>query len=164
MHKSKVIDLTSLIEFASQQAEKIFNRTGQFLPMYHAIKADGQHMIMPALDNDKDVSVALTKVAFALNNVQSYVFIDEAWVLEVTKTGPPIDVDKARREGVRHHPDRREILMFSAENTKGEAQTAKRYILRSEVGKPRLSPLTFDPKFERSEGRMVGLLNWEKKA
>jgi len=157
-----LVDLKSLIEFASLNAEKIFKRTGALYPMYHAIDGRGEHKILTPQMDDKDISVAMVKAWFALEGIDRYVFIDEAWVVDSTKSGVELDIEKARREGVRNHPDRREIVMFSAENRKGEMQTAKRFILRPEVGKPTLSPLTFD-EFDSSEGRMVGLLNVEKR-
>jgi hypothetical protein len=130
--------------------------------MYHAIKANGETLILTPQMDDKDISVAMVKAWFALNDIDRYVFIDEAWIVDSTQSGVNIDIEKVRRYGVRNHPDRREVLMFSAENRKGEMRMAKQFILRPEVGRPTLSPLTFD-EFDASEGRMVGLLNVEKR-
>jgi hypothetical protein len=163
--KQVLTDLKSLIEFASGQAEKQFRRTGVFYPMYHAIQADGQQLILPAMDEDKDVGVALIKAAFMLNDVDRYVFIDEAWILDHRKDGREIsdaEMERINRYGLEHHPDRREVLMFAAENRKGEMQTATRFILRPESGKAKLAPLRMDDmkRISGSEGRMVGLLRW----
>jgi hypothetical protein len=155
-------DLKSMIEFASKQAGKLFRKQGIIYPLYHAIDADGKTTILPALDRDKDMSVAMTKAWFAINQIDRYVFMDEAWVLDDRRGQLGIDIEKIKREGVRNHPDRREIVMFSAENRRDERLTAKRFILRPEIGKPSLSPLEFDERFDHSEGRMVGLLNWRK--
>jgi hypothetical protein len=152
-------DLKSMIEFASVQAEKIFRKVGAVHPMYHAITTTGETAILTPREADKDIAVAMVKAWFVINDVDRYVFIDEAWILDNRKNNlPPFDMDKIRREGLRHHPDRREIVMFSAENRRGEKLTAKRFILRPEIGKPKLSPLEIDEQFDYSEGRMVGLL------
>jgi hypothetical protein len=151
-------DLKSMIEFASEFAGKIFRRTGNINPMYHAIKATGETLILTPPSDDKDISVALIKAAFAIENIDRYVFMDEAWMVDDHRGQLGLDIEKVRREGVRNHPACREIVMFSAENRRGEGLTAKRFILRPEVGKPSLSPLEINKPFEHSEGRMVGLL------
>src|SRR3981189_903551 len=109
-------DLKSMIEFASAQAGKLFRRQGIIYPLYHAIDANGKTTILPALDRDKDMSVAMTKAWFAINDIDRYVFMDEAWILDDRDGRMGIDIAKANREGIRNHPDRREIVMFSAEN------------------------------------------------
>ena len=147
-----------LIQFrASAQAETIFRRTGEVLPMWHAIKADGEQMIIPfAASEDKDMAVSLIKALFELESVETYVFMSEAWILHA---GPDADIDGINRRGLSDHPDRREAIMFAAENRDGEEQTACRFILRPEHGKAKLSPLKMDDMKNRtSEGRMVGML------
>jgi hypothetical protein len=154
-------DLKSLILFASAQAEKLFRRQRVIYPMYHCIKSNGDNVILNAMDADKDLSVAMTKAWMQLNDVERYVFIDEAWILDNRKGDlPEIDIERARREGLSNHPDRREIVMFAAENRQS-MQTARRFILRPEVGRPTLSPLIIDDIPDHSEGRMVGLLKRE---
>jgi len=163
MAKGPLIELTDLIEFASTQAEKIFRLQGVLYPLYHAITTSGETQILNAMDGDKDLSVAMTKAWFAINDVDRYVFIDEAWIVDDRDGKLGLDVEKANRYGISNHPDRREIVMFSAENRKGEKRTARRFILRPEHGKASLSPLVIDPPFDHSEGRMVGLLDWKSK-
>jgi hypothetical protein len=156
-------DLESMIKFASTQAEKLFRMQGVLYPLYHAITATGETMILPGLDRDKDLSVAMTKAWMQLNDVDRYVFMDEAWMIDDRRGQIGLDIEKAKREGIRNHPDRREIVMFSAENRRGESLTARRFILRPDVGKPTLAPLLIDEVFDHSEGRMVGLLNRENR-
>jgi hypothetical protein len=153
------MNLKELIQFASAQAETIFRRNGELLPMWHAIKADGEQLIVPSPPcDDKDVSVGLIKALFELENVETYVFMSEAWMLRTTTDGVPRGNDS-----LEHHPDRREAIMFAAENRDGEEQTACRFILRPENGKAKLSPLKMDDMKNRtSEGRMVGLLRRRK--
>ena len=151
-------DLKSMIEFASKQAERLFRVQGVLYPLYHCIKANGDTAILNRMDGDKDLSVAMTVAWMQLNDVDRYVFFDEAWMVDSTQSGVELDVEKAYREGIRNHPDRREAVMFSAENRRGEQLTARRYILRPEIGKPKLAPLQIDPPYDESKGRMVGLL------
>jgi hypothetical protein len=157
------IDLKELVEFASEQAEKIFKKTGAIYPMYHAITAKGESLILTPREEDKDLAVALVKAAFILNDVSQYVFMDEAWILDDRKGSlPPQDWAKIQREGIRNHPDRREAVMFAAENRHGKMLTGTRFILRPENGRPKLSPLRLDDMSHmESSGRMVGLLNPE---
>ena len=151
--------LKELIRFANKNAETIFRRTGELLPMYHAITAGGEQMIIPQPNEDKDVSVALIKMLFAEHRVETYVFMSEAWMLDTTKQALQPDIRKVMQNGLQHHPDRREIVAFAAENRRGESQTASRFILRPEHGKATLAPLKMDDMSNRtSEGRMVGLL------
>jgi hypothetical protein len=161
--RTDLTDLKSLIEFASTQAEKIFRKTGVLYPMYHAISSIGETKILTPKLDDKDLAVAMVKAWFEIENIDRYCFIDEAWILDDRKGNlPPQDWARIRREGLSNHPDRREVIMFSAENRRGEMQTATRFILRPEIGKPSLSPLKIDDMTDvESEGRMVGLLNWE---
>jgi hypothetical protein len=157
--KIEPMALRDLILFASKQAEKLFRKQGAIYPLYHCIKANGDTVILSAFDADKDLSVAMTVAWMQLNDVDRFVFFDEAWMIDTTKIGgPPLDLKWIERHGVRNHPDRREAVMFSAESRRGEALTAKRYILRPEIGRPTLAPLVIDPPFDHSEGRMVGLL------
>ena len=149
-------DLKSMIEFASEQAEKLFRLQGVIYPLYHCIKANGDNAILNKMDADKDLSVAMTVAWMQLNDVDRYVYMDEAWIVDDRRNQMGLDIEKIRREGIKNHPERREIVMFSAENRRGAQLTAKRFILRPEIGKPKLAPLEIDPPFEHSEGRMVG--------
>ena len=127
-------------------------------PLYHCVKANGETAILGAELRDKDLNVAMVTAWMQLNAVDRYVFMDEAWMIHTSKDGPPLDLEWINRHGLRNHPDRREAVMFSAENRRGEFLTAKRYILRPETGNPTLAPLQIDEPFEHSKGRMVGLL------
>jgi hypothetical protein len=156
-------DLKSMIEFASTQAEKLFKKQGAIYPLYHAIRTTGESVVLNPPPGDKDLSVALIKAWLALENIDRYVFMDEAWIIDDRRGQIKLDVEKIRREGVRNHPDRREIVMFSAESRHGKMMTGRRFILRPEIGKPSLAPLEIDEAFDHSEGRMVHLFEWAKK-
>lgn len=145
-------DLKELIEFASKAAEKIFRIFGVIVPLYHTVKPTGEIMIIqpPGLGS-KDLDIAWVKAVLALENIERYVFIDEAWVLN----GP--DLDNINGD-LSNHPDRREVVIFAAENRQGEILTAMRFILRPEHGKAILSPLKINDVTDTFSGRMVGLL------
>lgn len=160
----KLETLRSLVEFASDKIEKQFRKTGEVHPMYHAIKATGEHMVMLSPGISKDMDVAMMKAAFELENVDRFVFITEAWILDARQSGVKmIDPGEYVEGSISEHPDRREVVMLAAENRRGEMILGKRYILRPEVGKPSLAPLVIESEFDHSEGRMVGMLQREKK-
>lgn len=149
--------LLTLVKFAAKQAEKLFRAQGQILPMYHAVTASGQNLIFNLPSGDKDESVAVIKQQFRERDVEYYVFIDEAWFLDIHPGR--LDLAEIDRDGLRNHPDRREIVAVIGEHRDGAMITARRYILRPEHGKPSLSPLKLDDmEGVTSRGRMVGLL------
>lgn len=153
------MNLRIMIEAASRYAEEIFRRTGAVDPIYHAIREDDTHLIIPAPDTDKDTGVAMVKAFFAKEKVTAYAFANEAWRLDARDGVTPEELERASRVGLKDHPNRREVVMLVAENAQGEMLTGTRYILRPEHGKPTLSPLKVDDMTGvESEGRMVGLL------
>lgn len=152
-------DLELLIKFASHQAERMFRKDGRVLAMYHAICADGTNIVMPSPAADKDTGVAIVKAAFVLENVQSYVYIDEAWMVDVraSEANPRINLTEITRRSLKEHPDRREIVTYFAENKRGQSVQGRQYILRPEHGRPTLSPLTME-SVPDMKGRMTNLL------
>jgi hypothetical protein len=130
----------------------IFDAEGEIFPMWHIVTASGTHEVLPSMGCDKDVMAIVARNYFKQNNVVRYVFIDEAWQVETTET----DMDKVLRTGVESHPDRVEVLMYSAEDDSGHV-TARRVITRSKRGKPKLGPLQFEAS-KWCAGRFVGLL------
>jgi hypothetical protein len=154
-------ELRKLVEFASEQAAAAFHRSGQVLPMWHAIKRSGDHIVFaPPPGADKATSVGMARAAFELFDVVRYVFMDEAWILNaIGREIGAAEMERINREGLSQHPDRVEVIMFSAEDEAEGMLTAHRLILRPERGKPKLKPLEiFDLTGVTSEGRMVGLL------
>jgi len=149
---SRNMNLKKLIETADLSAEAIFRATGQLLPMYHMITVKGAHIVTPSPSQDKDLAVKIMKAALKEFNVDSYVFLSEAW--SVSAKTEDIAVP---REGLRRHPDRREIIMYSAEDRAGNQRMAHRYILRPEHGPATLSRLEIMAAANMSSGRLVGL-------
>jgi hypothetical protein len=149
-------ELRKLIEIASEAVEKLFKHTGSVGPMYHGFTADTS-FILPAPRTDKDTAVEIVRALFEERKVLRYVFFDEAWIVGAKEPASLMaTMAFAKRHGVRNHPDRREVVMFCAEDQTTTVQ-AHRYILRPEHGKAKLSPLNWLDAGE-SEGRMIGLL------
>jgi hypothetical protein len=154
--------LKELIEFASRACEPIFKVNSEIVAMYHMCDADGANFIWQPDMADKDAMAAAAKSLMRKKNIQSYVFIDEAWSLEINRTLKPGEAEEIERFcnefGVRNHPDRREMLMFYAENKSGERLQAHRPIVRPEHGKPKLMPLRYPWQDGTVRGRLSGLL------
>jgi len=148
-------ELRSLIELASWKIEKIFRIRGEILAMWHYVKADGEHVIMPPPAVDKDISCTLMRVLFEIDNVVRYLFIDEAWMAHIEDDAKLADWLKSGHP-VRAHPKRREIVVFAGEDSESAMQ-AHRDIIRPQHGKPHLGPLVFD-HFTESQGRLIGML------
>jgi hypothetical protein len=125
--------------------------------MYHAVTEGGEELVFSPPAPDKDTSVAMVRALFVIRKVVRYVFIDEAWLLEAKGGLDPADLLRAARKGISGHPDRREVLLLNAEDRHGGHIMGRRYILRPEHGKPKLSPMTI-LGHDETAGRMVGLL------
>jgi hypothetical protein len=146
--------LRKLVEIASKAAERCFNRTGELLPMWHCLRSDGAHMLVPTPSPNKDTAVALMKVLFEIEPVVGYVFMDEAWIVASEDAGEARALAEQGR--LSEHPDRVEIIMFTAEDETGMLM-AQRKIIRPPGKKPRLGPLEIED-WKEMEGRFIGLL------
>jgi hypothetical protein len=155
-----MITLRQLIEIASVGVDGLFKTRGVIRPMYHCMTAAGVNFVAPAPCEDKDDSIVLMRALFALKNVVRYVFIDEAWIVDKAhvRAAEVANLEAwVAKHGVSNHPDRREVVMFLAEDLAG-CLHAHRFILRPEHGKPKLSPLKFITSEAKARGRMIGLL------
>jgi hypothetical protein len=155
--------LKDLIITASKSADRIFRKDSCIHPLYHMLKPNGESAIWSAADlDDKETMVMAARAIMRELSIERYVFINEAWVLEAMNRTPEevAEIDRFTSEfGVSEHPDRREVVMFFAENKAGEHLMAHRYILRPEHGKPSLSALKwFEPGELPIRGHMTGLL------
>lgn len=148
-------DLRTLIEHASRWAEQAFARDGVIKPMWHAVKANGDHMALEAPDTNKDMAAALVRAAFELNQVVRCLFIDEAWTA--------VGQDELRawineHGNIHDYPGRVEVVAFMGEDAEQGMLAAHRRIIRGK-GKPTLGPLTFeDFSHGTSSGRLIGML------
>jgi hypothetical protein len=150
--------LAELQEFfanAAENAMRMFNESGEVLPMWHAEPEEGAHLLIAtpwSNDEEKDIVQRGLRLAFADHKVVRYAFISEVWLatvrtLDEAKNGPRPSV----------HPDRREALMIQAEDRYGNRISGEFYILRPEHGKPTLSPLHMDD-YDVRTGRFMGML------
>lgn len=148
-------DLRMLIEHASDWAEKQFGRKGRLWPMWHAVKANGDHIVMEAPPGSKDESAAMVRAFFELNDVVRCLFIDEAWIA--------VGGEELRRwveennQQIATYPGRVEVVAFMGEDDVDGMLTAHRKIIRGE-GKPKLGPLTVNERWDNAQGRLVGML------
>jgi len=146
--------LRELFELAKHNAVQIFYRDGEVCPIWHAVPARGPHMVCAtpwSNDDEKDMAVAFLRDKFKEENVQRFVFIVEAWVVQ----------GKRALSGPRpsEHQDRREVLRVTAEDRNGGTISGHYYILRPEHGHATLSEFHEDPVAYVTSGRMSGLLD-----
>jgi hypothetical protein len=144
MNTDPQADLRAFVEKASRRAEKIFRKTGELHPMWHGVALSGEEMLLPQLSEDRDLNIAMVKAIFAAAPARRYVFIGEAW------TAPP-----GGESDLSVHPQRQEVVLFTAEDCQLGSMAAVRKIVRQPGKRPRLEPLEFmDPV----QGRLAGLL------
>ena len=148
--------LQELFDLAAKNAARLFQESGEVLPMWHAVMGNDEHTLISTPwrdDTEKDIAMDMLRRFFREAKVKRYVFIVEAWIAHV-------QTQREVTEGPRpsEHPDRREVLMINAEDRSGESIIGQYFILRPEHGPPTLSPLKVQP-YEHTAGRMVGLLD-----
>jgi transcriptional regulator with XRE-family HTH domain len=157
-----MMTLQEFVTGCSEAAANVFQLRGHISPMWHCVTRAGEHMITPSPSDNKDTAVALLRAAFELHDVVRYVFIDEAWQVNVTgRLGEDAEALSARGRKLggtlQDHPERVEVLLLAGEDETAGMCTARRVIIRPPHGKAYLGPLEIDtPGF--SEGRMIGLL------
>ena len=149
--------LRDLFDVAAENAARMFNESDdhEVLPMWHAVFGNNEHALIAtpwSNDEEKQITVNGLRKMFAAKQVKRYAFIVEAWIAQVTTM-------REVRDGPRpsQHPDRREVLMITAEDRDGSQIIGQYYILRPEHGPPKLSPLEVQP-YDSTTGRMIGLL------
>jgi hypothetical protein len=124
--------------------------------MWHAIQGDGEHVLIATPwrdDVEKAITIDQLRKYFRERQVKRFAFIVEAWTARQVQTLREVN------EGPRpsEHPDRREVLMISAEDRDGSQIMGQYYILRPEHGRPS-SPLQVNI-YDKTTGRMTGLLD-----
>ena len=157
--------LREFIETASHNVEKIFRKTGVIRPMVHCVTRDGEVLVFPSLDGDKDVAALMMRALFELRDVVRYVLIDEAWIVEALGENATPEkiaaVKKAAITGASASPDRVEVVMFCAEDHAEGQLMGRRQIIRPQgpyAKPPYLAPIEIDPEGGMLQGRFVGLL------
>jgi hypothetical protein len=132
---------------------------GNVAPIWHMTTRSGEEIIelMPPCES-KDDAMALIRSLMAICDVVRYVYFAEAWTLHYHATLPSKEeVEQTACEGLEHHPDRVEIVMFTAEDNESGMISGHRRIIRDN-GRPHLGPLEMLPSGTISEGRMIGVL------
>jgi hypothetical protein len=158
---TKDIPLDAFVRRISTAAERLFVKNNFVLsPIFIGQRADGEPVtvvIDTAMTKD-ETGARMRAIAAELDFVRC-AYVDEAWTAVINMDTPErgaAELAIANRIGVKHHPQRRECVIISAEDHNGSLM-GTRYILRPEHGNPALSPLRID-HFDRSEGRFVGFL------
>lgn len=150
-----------LIEFASRQIRKQFDKVGRVFPMYHYVRADGQQALFtpPPFYKTKEQMVAHARSLFKEDNAVAFVFITEAWTLDQATSREDIEVTYQLYGSLENVPGRKEIVLLSAEDQNGMLQ-GQMEIIRPKNQKPYLGALEVFGREPGSgiEGRMVGLL------
>ena len=157
MDTTKSAKLRELFDIAAENAARMFLESDdhEVIPMWHAVQGNNEHALIAtpwSNDMEKRIAVEMMRDYFRTFHVKRYAFIVEAWTAQVSTMR---EVDEGPRPS--EHPDRREVLMISAEDRSGETIMGHYYILRPEHGPPKLSPLDVMP-YDQMSGRMMGLL------
>jgi hypothetical protein len=150
----KFMTLREMIDHAAAWAEKELSRTGEIVPMWHAMTATGEHLIIPAPPCDKDTSAAIVRALFILRNVVRCVFIDEAWI---ASGGKELQGHVETHGQIANWHGREEAIVFVGEDYDTGQLSAHRRLFRHMRGKPTLGPLDIIT-FNAAEGRLVGML------
>lgn len=151
--------MKTLEEFVNHEAkfvEEAFAATGEIMPMWVIdTEVDGRIVVVTPWGNgeEKEATVAFVTKTMREKRATRYVLMTEAW--EVIKTKEEINPVAVEIESIANHPDRREIVLLTAEDHEQQVHR-KYYILRPENGKPKLSPGKTETI--KAEGRMMGLL------
>jgi hypothetical protein len=148
-------ELRRMLDGASWWVDGWFAEHGVILPMWHLVRDDGRGVVLPSPHPDKDVAVRMARTVFQRLNIVRYIFVDEAWQVELA-LDDVAGLDRVQRDGAETHPRRREIVMFTCEDEFGQL-LGMRSIERPADAKPYLGPLDVEQPLE-SEGRFVGLL------
>jgi hypothetical protein len=146
-------ELRSLIEQVSRYAELTFREEHSVAPIWYCIDGEGR-LCISQLAAEKNTAAVLMRAFMAVHNIVRYCYANEAWTI----TGRDVGRYIARGGKAEDHPNRQEVVFFSAEDDSGML-TASRLILRRIGKNPRLGPLVInDMQGWSSEGRLVGML------
>ena len=147
--------LQKLFDVAAMNAKRIFEDSGEVLPMWHVVDGNGDNLLLATpwtSDEEKRDIIVKLRELFRLRKVKRLVFMVEAWIAAV----------RADSEGETprpsEHPDRREVIIINAEDRDGSNLYGMYYILRPEHGPPTLSPLKLQA-YDKTAGHMVGMLS-----
>lgn len=152
-----------LFEVARDNAARIFKKTGEVLPMWHAIDGNDEHMLIPTpwdSREEKEDIVAGLRVLFEVAKVQRYAMVCEAWIVEVKIKDN--DINEVYNTIPSKHPDRREVVRIVVEDRNGKMLSGQYFILRPEHGPPTLSPFHTNSDDCDFGGMMSNMLGTER--
>lgn len=160
------IPLDAFVRRLSTVAERLFFKNNCVLaPFFVGHKPDGEVVTLAIrADLTKDEEAARMRAIAAQLDLVRCAYVDEAWTAQIAAASPEqerrakAEIAIMNRIGVKHHPDRREVIIIAAEDYITGSLMGFRYILRPEHGKPSLSPLKIEQGWDQAEGRFVGLL------
>jgi hypothetical protein len=135
---SRELSLRQLIDFASENSKKVFERYGHHQPMW-LIALDNEIHVMPTPfdgPRQKELVAHAMREAFKEFRVKRFVFIIEAWTYSVRADTV---VDASKLTAPSKHPERQECIMISGEDVNGEAVSVMRMIVRDPGKPPRLA-------------------------
>lgn len=153
--------LEQFMREASDRVESIFAIRGELVAMVDAVDRNGErHIIaLPIPEGGKDRAIALLRAELELRDIVRFVLMTEAWAVHAKPDAVEHATKLANESRLEEHPDRVEIVAFTAEDEKEGVLVGRRLIIRGAV-RPHLGPLEIDNPTEITEhaGRMIGLL------
>lgn len=153
----------AILEHLTNLATKMFEDTGEVMPIFILENKDG--WLLPIItpfegDGSKETVAKLVKEKSTNIDAQHIGFMCEAWVIEAKEGRLSEDELDGLKNGSltpSEHPDRREVVHIVVESKDGSFVGGQFYILRPEVGKPRLSPFKKMPDGGKFTGRFSHL-------
>ena len=149
------LPLRRSVLLAAKRASQIVEKHGHIsAPIWHAIKSDGQPLVIGQFTPDRETQLVLLRTLFELQNVVRYIAVCEAWVAKVDL---PAGSEEPKRGAAVNHPNRYEVLLIHGEDIREGLLIAQRKITRDDRGRPTLGELIIDSHDDCS-GAMIGLL------
>lgn len=147
------IELHAMINTAAKWATDRIHAGHEIGPIWHAVTANGNDMIIPSPHEDKDITTILVRAIFELQHVVRCVFIDEAWIAKGDKE---LDDHVHEHGRISNYADRQDVVFFTGEDNAAHI-SAYCVITTGVNGKRHVGPLEL-MQFTTAEGRLVGML------
>lgn len=151
-------NLREFLDVHTKASVGMFHQEGVMMPLWVVeTKHEGTLVMLTPWQDEagKEASVEIIKKIMRAKGAERYIFVTEAW--EVCPQDGQIPKSKQLGASLASHPDRREILLLTAEDRKHQL-LRRFYILRPEHGKPTLSEPETTEEDAPGEGRFMGLL------
>lgn len=159
------MNLNELVQHGADFAKFAFEGSGELQPMWITEDNKGQRgIVMTPFDgpNAKTKVVRALRESFKRLNIQRYVFIVEAWMLDTRAVDKKVTENVIQGNvAVSDVPERIECIQVVGEDRDGTSAMGHYLIHRDKDGKPTLSEFKKLEGYDRSTGRLVGLLRDE---